>query len=116
MYNTVYINVKRISTFLNVFFCVDILPIPYSFKTLAMKGMLGMCPFFDDLNALSTYNYTTPTVLRIGSYVSVIIMPTLHVLYVYSRSLSLITTLYYYLCFLCNKYWCYSLFRILMVY
>eukprot|EP00597_Dinobryon_sp_UTEXLB2267_P001617 CAMPEP_0170075670 /NCGR_PEP_ID=MMETSP0019_2-20121128/12773_1 /TAXON_ID=98059 /ORGANISM="Dinobryon sp., Strain UTEXLB2267" /LENGTH=258 /DNA_ID=CAMNT_0010286803 /DNA_START=161 /DNA_END=937 /DNA_ORIENTATION=+ len=29
-------------------------------------GMLVMCPFFDDLNALSTYVYTTPTVIRIS--------------------------------------------------
>lgn len=29
------------------------------------QGMLLMCPFFDDLNALSTYKYTTPCVIRI---------------------------------------------------
>eukprot|EP01038_Epipyxis_sp_PR26KG_P009625 gene9625-12961_t len=28
-------------------------------------GMLGMCPFFDDLSKLSTFQYTTPCVIRI---------------------------------------------------
>jgi len=28
-------------------------------------GMLVMCPFFDDLNKLSTFQYTTPCVIRI---------------------------------------------------
>lgn len=31
----------------------------------AIQGMLVMCPFFDDLNALSTYKYTMPCIIRI---------------------------------------------------
>lgn len=31
-------------------------------------GMITMCPFFDDISALSTFKYTTPCVIRICKY------------------------------------------------
>jgi hypothetical protein len=40
----------------------------YHTSPIIALGMITMCPFFDDLQKLTNFHYTTPCVLRIGIY------------------------------------------------